>query len=97
LHLDYKAHAAGIVNVTMQGDDGHGSTASDTFTITQPNLVASFGGDPFDSVIIGGDAGSPLVIGNSGGGWAGPSEHKGLSKQIHRPPDAVVLIQRPIC
>ena len=72
LHLDYKAHAAGVVTVTVQGDDGQGSTASDTFTINlQPNLVASFEDDPFDGIIIGGDAKlSSLVIGNNGGGWA---------------------------
>jgi hypothetical protein len=60
------------VQVTVRGDDGQGSTASDTFTINlQPNLVASFEGDPFDGIIIGGDAKlSPLVIGNNGGGWA---------------------------
>ena len=37
----------------------------------QPNLTASFEGDPFDPIIVGGDKkNSPIVIANTGGGWA---------------------------
>ncbi len=72
LHLNYKAHAAGVVNLTVRADDGNGSTAEDTFTVNlQPNLVSSFVGDSFEPAIIGGDlTTAPIVIGNTGGGWA---------------------------
>lgn len=71
LHLDYKAHAAGSVRVTVHGSDGV-SSAADTFLVNlQPNLVASFEQDPFDGVIVGGDTKtSTIIVGNNGGGWA---------------------------
>ena len=72
LHLNYKAHAAGSVRVTVHGSDAMPSTASDTFVVNlQPNLVANFEQDPFDGVIVGGDTKtSNIVLGNNGGGWA---------------------------
>ena len=72
LHLNYKAHAAGAVRVTVHGADGAPSSAQDTFSINlQPNLVANFEQDPFDGIIIGGDTKTAnIVIGNSGGGSA---------------------------
>ena len=72
LHLNYKAHAAGMVRITVHGTDATPSTASDTFVVNlQPNLVANFEQDPFDGVIIGGDTKtSNIVLGNNGGGWA---------------------------
>lgn len=72
LHLNYKAHDAGTVRVTVHGTDAASSTATDTFVVNlQPNLVASFEQDPFDVLVIGGDKKkSNIVIGNNGGGWA---------------------------
>ncbi len=72
LHLNYKAHAAGVVRVTVHGTDASSSSAADTFVVNlQPNLVASFAGDPFDGIVIGGDTKTAnLIIGNTGGGWA---------------------------
>ena len=54
LHLNYKAHAAGVVKVTVHGSDSaDASTAADTFTINlQPNLVSNFEQDSFDGIII---------------------------------------------
>ena len=72
LHLNYKAHDAGKVRVTVHGTDAAASPATDTFVVNlQPNLVANFEQDPFDVIVIGGDKKkSNIVIGNNGGGWA---------------------------
>ncbi len=71
LQLNYKAHTAGVVRVTVRGADAS-SSAEDTFVVNlEPNLVANFEQDPFDGVIIGGDTKTAtIVIGNNGGGWA---------------------------
>jgi cyclophilin family peptidyl-prolyl cis-trans isomerase len=72
LHLDYKAHAAGAVRVTVRAIDASSNSGEDSFVVNlQPNLVAIFDQDPFDGVIIGGDTKTAnIVIGNNGGGWA---------------------------
>ena len=72
LHLNYKAHDAGTVRVTVHGTDASSFSATDTFVVNlQRNLVANFEQDPFDVIVIGGDQKqSNIVIGNNGGGWA---------------------------
>ena len=72
LHLNYKAHAAGTVRITVHGSDPTPSSATDTFVVNlQPNLGANFEQDPFDGIIVGGDTKtSNIVLGNNGGGWA---------------------------